>query len=264
MLLQYVYSMVMAVDDELIEVLKKSRKKVGEIYPIVVAADDEVLDGIHRREAGWESVQRVDTCDPIQKVVIRYLANRRRKLSFPERRKMIDNLADLLIATGVAKPDSETRGIPEHLRDRPVVIPHIAELLGESETVIAYYISDKYKRGHAASEKPAKIKKRSKIEMRADMLRHLRRNEGGLRKTQLMYKSNLSWTPLEKNLRILYDRRLVDFSDMGVYITPLGRKVLGAYVYAEHWLTDKVRREITTEHLEKVLIEIIPESYMEG
>ena len=248
-------------DEELVEALKKTRQRIGELYPMLKAADGELLDGFHRVEADrkWGSRTLRNIRTKLDKLVVRHIAHRRRGIPASETRKTIDGIAQELIALGIAKPDPDPH-VPKHLRDRPVVIPLVAELLGEKEYYVARHISDRYKRGspHQFGEQ---AKKRSRIEIRADMLRHLVRNKQGLKQTQLMSKANLSWEPLQEHLEFLHRRGLIEFKGGApwVVVTPLGRKVLSAYVYAAYWLSDRIKREVPLKRLEKILVEVFPE-----
>ena len=248
-------------DKELVEALKRTRERIGELYPMLEAADGELLDGKHRVEADWGSIKKLPNVrTKLDKLVVRHISHRRRRVPASETRKIMDGIAEELIALGIAKPDPDPH-MPKHLRDRPVVIPLVAELLGEKEYYVARHISDKYKRG-SPQQFGKEAKKRSKIEMRADMLRHLVRNKEGLKQTQLMSKANLSWEPLQDHLKFLHQRELVEFKGGApwVVVTPLGRKVLSAYVYAAYWLSDRIKkRKIPVKGLEKLLVEVFPE-----
>ena len=248
-------------DKELVEALKRTRERIGELYPMLEAADGELLDGKHRVEADWESTKKLlNVRTKLDKLVVRHIANRRRGIPASETRKIMDAIAEELIALGVAKPDPDAH-VPKHLRSRPVVIPLVAELLGEKEYYVAQHISDKYKRG-SPQQFGQQAKKRSRIEVRADMLRHLVRNKQGLKQTQLMSKANLSWDPLQEHLDFLYGKGLIEFKGGApwVIVTPLGRKVLSAYVYAAYWLSDRIKKpRKPVKGLEKLLVQVFPE-----
>jgi len=218
-------------EKELVENLKKSRESlVGELYPILEAADGEVVDGFHRVEAGWESRRRLENISTrLQKMASRWLAHQRRTMTFAERRAIVDGVAEELIRTGEARPEFYPN-IPEDLRDRPKVIPKVAEILCVSEHTVALFISDKYKRGTTwKKEAERKTKgKRSLFETRGDVLEILDQEKEGIRPTPLMYKTNLSWRPLTKSLSFLYRKGLVDIlggESPRYVLTELGRKV---------------------------------------
>jgi hypothetical protein len=55
----------------LISSLRESRKRWGELYPIIKAKNGRVIDGRHRRAAGWESSITLDVEDDIHIIALR-------------------------------------------------------------------------------------------------------------------------------------------------------------------------------------------------
>ena len=74
-------------------------------------------------------------------------------------------------------------------------------------------------------------RKRSRLEIQVDLLKALRK--GTTKPTRLMYKTNLSWTPLKKYLGFLVNQGLVTVDDTtghNLYaITDKGREVLESF-----------------------------------
>jgi len=225
-------------DPELVKTLKKTKENlVGELYPILEAADGEIVDGHHRKEAGWESRRQLPQIQTkLQKLIARVVAHQRRTMKFEERRELYDEIAEELIKTGVAQPEYSPN-IPADRRDLPKVIDKMAEILGVSEHSVAMYISDKYKRGPPGKREELVGKnksKRSVFEIRGDLLEELSREKGGVRPTNLMYRCNLSWRPLTQHIAFLYKKNLLDIMDgresPRYFLTKEGREVLGKFI----------------------------------
>lgn len=109
---------------ELIQQLRQSAKKHGNIYPVILAKNGSVIDGFHRLEANpnWQKL-KLPITDKAEITILRLLANWRRKLSKKEKTEMFDAIAQ------------ETGWTPKQ----------IAEETGISYTTVKRYISDKYK-----------------------------------------------------------------------------------------------------------------------
>ena len=251
-------------DKKLIKELEHSRKNpvVGELYPILRAKDREIVDGFHREKAGWKSERTLETVETrLQKLMARYYAHKRRVMPFEERRALMDGMAEELIKEGIAKP-KYTRQVPKEWRDRPVVIPLIAELLGIKPHTVNLYISDKYKRGKAPKGPKVRATQphRSRLEIRGEMLKTLKDSKRGIAPTNLMYKTNLSWNPLRDHLKFLKEKELIvespdrffgeydRFRTEGwkyrehsskrkyIFITELGREVVSKFLDVEKFL----------------------------
>ena len=69
------------------------------------------------------------------------------------------------------------------------------------------------------------LKRRSELDIVHDILKVSRR---GARKTSIMYKANLSFTQLERYLKLLEERGLIRNSD-AYYTTEKGRRFLESY-----------------------------------
>jgi len=227
---------------DLVETLKKSRSSLAkELYPVLEAADGEVIDGFHRLEAGWESKRVLPNVKTrLEKLVARALAHHRRTMTFRERRELYDNIAEELIKEGFAVPEPSPN-LPPEKRDKPKVIPKVAELLCVSEHSVAQYISDKYKRGTIwrKEELPKGKKKRSFFEIRGEILEVLGKEKEGIKPTRLMYKTNLSWRPLMKHFSFLYSKGLIDVSGEGsprYFLTEKGHDILRRYEDLKGWL----------------------------
>ena len=246
-------------DKKLIKELELSRKNpiIGELYPILRAKDKEIVDGFHREKAGWKSERILETVETrLQKLMARYFAHKRRIMHFEEKRALMDGIAEELIKQGIAKPEY-ARQVAKEFRDRPVVIPLIAELLGITPHTVNIYISDKYKRGTAPKGPVVKDTEthRSKLEMRADMLKALKDIDKGMAPTRLMYKTNLSWNPLNEHLKFLKMKELI-FESPDRFYGEYERFRTESWKYREHnskrkyiFLTE-LGREVLSKFLE--------------
>jgi predicted transcriptional regulator len=77
-----------------------------------------------------------------------------------------------------------------------------------------------------------KTKPRTKIQIYLDVLKVLER-EKYVKPTNLMYKTNLSWMPLKHILNVLFENKLVEYTEISpkrrlYYLTDEGKKVLEA------------------------------------
>jgi len=245
------------IDKKVVQDIKSSKTKWGELYPVLEAADGEILDGVHRTEVGWTKRERLEKVETtLDKLAVRFIANfDRRTMSVSEKKELINRIAVELINDGIAKPDQNSR-IPIHLRDRPAVVPLLVELLGVSEQTVNKYLSDIFKRSGetmrgksvglqtASPEQNSEsiplplnsVRKRAAMELRAEILKDL--SVGSLKATNLMYKANLSWKPLQLHLKFLSEKGLIDFSSdsQSYFLTVKGRKVLTHFFYVEHQL----------------------------
>lgn len=222
-------------EKERIESHKKTRNVdyIGELYPVLKAADGEIIDGLERTEADWEServLPKVKT--RLQKLVARAVAHQRKNMTFQERRRLYDAMAEELIRSGdVGQPDSPY--IPRESRDKPVVIDKIAKLLGISASQIARYISERYKRGTQWQKFPfQKEPKRSALEVRAEMLEVLHEKNAPFKPTRWMYAANISWNILRKHTAHLYSKGLIVTVGGGnplYIITEKGKDIIKKY-----------------------------------
>jgi len=99
-------------DRDLIEQLKKSRVVIGEQAPLIVDFDGEVLSGLHRKEAGWQKSESVDSkviaeklgvTIPAAKEIVRMHFNLQRKPSREETEASLLKIARELEVKGVQK-----------------------------------------------------------------------------------------------------------------------------------------------------------------
>jgi len=105
------------IDNELVEQLRKSRIIIGEQAAVVVDFDGEVLSGMHRKEAGWEKSESIDTkliaqklgvTIPIAKEIVRVHFNLQRKPSKEETQRSLLTIAKELELKGVPKENITT------------------------------------------------------------------------------------------------------------------------------------------------------------
>lgn len=99
-------------DLEVIKQLKLSKEIVGEVNPIIVDWDGELLSGQHRKQAGWQTVHKVDSrqlakewnVTPLMaKHMFRLHMNVQRKPSREETQKLLMELAKELEKKGIQK-----------------------------------------------------------------------------------------------------------------------------------------------------------------
>lgn len=99
-------------DSELIEQLKKSKLIIGEQTSIIIDFDGEILSGMHRKEAGWEKSENIDTRViaeklsipmPIAKEIVRLHFNLQRKPSREETQASLLKIAKELELKGIPK-----------------------------------------------------------------------------------------------------------------------------------------------------------------
>ena len=102
----------MEYDEEIVELLKRSRETLGEIYPIIVAPDGEVLSGRHRVKAGWRRThtanvekvaERFGVPEKTAKKIIKLHMNIQRRPPQEETRAIIVEMARDLEELGVEK-----------------------------------------------------------------------------------------------------------------------------------------------------------------
>jgi ParB-like chromosome segregation protein Spo0J len=113
-------------DEEIVESLKGSSKKVGTLYPILVDSFGNTIDGFHRRKANpnWPTLKVDYVSDPLQLAKARLIANERRNVPAEEKRTLLDQIAKM------------TGWTPKQ----------IAEDLGWSETTVYRYLSSELKK----------------------------------------------------------------------------------------------------------------------
>jgi ParB-like chromosome segregation protein Spo0J len=112
-------------DEEIVESLKGSSKKIGTLYPILVDSFGNTIDGFHRRKANpnWPTLKVDYVSDPLQLAKARLIANERRNVPAEEKRAGLDQIAKM------------TGWTPKQ----------IAEDLGWSEKTVYRYLSTEFK-----------------------------------------------------------------------------------------------------------------------
>ena len=228
---------------DIIKEIEETKRSLGEIYPVIKAKDGTVLDGRHRLLAGWTSEKIMpEVTTDLQKLVVRYVANRRRKISNEEKTEIFDGIAEILIKENVVEVDMNT-SVQPHLKNRPDVIPQVAKLLGSDRTTINKHISDKYKRGYALYKITSEQRKKDKIRrgrfaVQGELL-HIIDENSLIIITHLMHKSNTAWHPLMKNLDFLIERGyILDFGRV-FELTDDGRLVSSIYKVLRYYLQEK-------------------------
>ncbi|MEM2050114.1 MAG: hypothetical protein QXZ11_03210 [Thermoproteota archaeon] len=132
----------MSEDEEISELLKKSKEVVGPIYPVLVdKATGEIIDGLHRSmvDPKWPR-QEIEVQDRKQVILIRLHAHYRRQISQKEVNYLLIKLAEELAKEGVP---------------RGQIVKEVANLSG-------------YSLSRVKSALPAKFKDKEKVEAMAN------------------------------------------------------------------------------------------------
>jgi hypothetical protein len=127
-------------DEEIVELLKRSRELIGELEPVYITPEGEVIDGKHRLKAypGWKT-QIVQATD-VDKIVQRLHRNIHRKPTKQELKQIVIQLALTFEKAGVPKTE---------------LIDKIKQHLPFSEDYIRSLLPAKFKREYKRKEKPA-------------------------------------------------------------------------------------------------------------
>jgi len=127
-----------SIDKEIIEILKRSSKQVGHLYPILVDSDGNIISGFHRAKAdkGWP-VKKIDVKDELEREMLRVHSNVQRNVSFEELRESIIRLARIL----------ESRGVK-----REKICSVLSKMLPYSSRWIRMLLPSEYKRQYSKSE----------------------------------------------------------------------------------------------------------------
>lgn len=125
--------------------LKKSKKTIGQLYPILEAKDGEIIDGFHREEAdkNWKRV-RLDHIDTEEKKLIaRLVANfHRRQLLREEKAEWINGLARIYQKQGL-----KIRGE----RGQNEIVRKLCEATGLNFRTVIQYMDEKYKQEYPSN-----------------------------------------------------------------------------------------------------------------
>ncbi|MEM3551406.1 MAG: ParB/RepB/Spo0J family partition protein [Candidatus Bathyarchaeia archaeon] len=124
---------------EIVEGLRFSGERVGWLYPVLLDKYGNVVDGLHRLEAdpNWPKMRLDHIESDEQRLVARLIANVcRRNVPAGEKRRMLEELGELYVKTGV-KPGAELARkisevtsmslrwvmiyLPDRLKERPGV-----------------------------------------------------------------------------------------------------------------------------------------------
>ena len=126
---------------EQVALLKQSSNTFGQIYPVVVSGD-EIIDGYHRLAANksWRRMNIGDLPEE-DKLLLRLVLNRRRKVTADERRRLFNEAAEILLKKGY---------IPGQISQ------YIAKKTGFSIAWIDRHLKDKYKMVERRPKKKAK------------------------------------------------------------------------------------------------------------
>lgn len=115
-------------DDEDVEALRGSSKKIGSLYPVLVSPGGDVIDGFHRLKAdrNWPKFTVEGIQDPVQLAKARLIANERRNVSKEEKEKL---LREIIVYTNWSPAKlAEELGwsirtvylyLPDDLKERP-------------------------------------------------------------------------------------------------------------------------------------------------
>jgi hypothetical protein len=78
-------------EDEDIQGLRGSSKKVGSLYPVLLNSNGDVIDGFHRLKANpdWPKYTVEGITDPLQLAIARLVANERREVSPEEKTRLL-------------------------------------------------------------------------------------------------------------------------------------------------------------------------------
>jgi hypothetical protein len=126
--------------------LKKSCRKVGQLYPVLKAADGEVLDGLHRVESdsGWKTLVLENIKTPEEKIIARLIANfHRRSVSSQEKSQWINGLAEIYRNQGL-KMKGKKASMEDHTGANEIV-DKICEVTGLAKQTVHQYLSESYK-----------------------------------------------------------------------------------------------------------------------
>ncbi|MEM1553168.1 MAG: hypothetical protein QXH03_10960 [Candidatus Bathyarchaeia archaeon] len=107
----------MAIDKEEVEFLSKSRKILGELYPIIVDKTGVILVGKHRAQAGWTSKKEIDLKDiaralnlpetedglTLASLILTLHSNIQRRPTKKETRETLTEMAKIMERMGVPK-----------------------------------------------------------------------------------------------------------------------------------------------------------------
>jgi len=78
-------------EDEDVQSLRGSSKKIGSLYPVLIDADNNVIDGFHRLKAdpNWPKYKVDSVQDPVQLAKARLIANERRNVPPEEKTQLL-------------------------------------------------------------------------------------------------------------------------------------------------------------------------------
>lgn len=115
-------------EDFSVESLKKSQKRIGQLYPVLTSPTGEVIDGLHRLEADpdWEK-KVVETKSRMEDILVRVHAHHRRRVPQEETRMLLIELAQELEKSGIEKENIAS----ELVKITPYSQPWVLRLLPE-------------------------------------------------------------------------------------------------------------------------------------
>ena len=128
-------------EKEIIEELKISKKKIGELYPIIInKRTGRTLSGMHRGKAGWESRTYVDIPPGLDELRVIAASNAQRIIPLEEKQCWITECRQLLQEKGMKGTQKE-----------------IAEALGKSQAWVSINDPVKHYEHHADTILPSNI-----------------------------------------------------------------------------------------------------------
>jgi hypothetical protein len=127
--------------------LKKSTKRIGQLYPVLKAADGEILDGCHRVESNpnWKTMVLQNVRTPEDKIIARLVANfHRRTVTAKEKAQWINQLAEIYRNNGL-----KVEGDREKAQGANEIVRKICEVTGISWRTVLSYLNPCFKQnGH--------------------------------------------------------------------------------------------------------------------
>ena len=122
--------------------LKKSEKKIGQLYPILKSKDGQVIDGFHREkaDANWKTLVLPEIDNEEKLLLARLIANfHRRQVSREEKAEWINGLAEIYQKQGLKIYSKVPSAAENEIRNK------IAEVTGLTPQTIDDYLIVEFK-----------------------------------------------------------------------------------------------------------------------
>ena len=125
--------------------LKKSEKKIGQLYPILKSKDGQIIDGFHREkaDANWKTLVLPEIDNEEKLLLARLIANfHRRQVSREEKAEWINGLAEIYQKQGF-KVRNEQR--------KNEIINKIVDGTGLNSDTIGGYLGEEFKQEYPSA-----------------------------------------------------------------------------------------------------------------